>query len=176
MFNNYDNNKNYDYNNNYDNNVNQGGHSNFQGGNMGHNNNMHNNNNMMYQSGTGIENNNNNQNNNMMVGGGHGHTGGTNFVGNPGATNYSEAPGDVNHKKRYIGRLKKSQKTEIKEPEPHERNDAETLTEKYIKNSLLLGKQDLYNPLNPDPMKSLFFRLHVSGVIESANVILKYNI
>jgi hypothetical protein len=95
---------------------------------------------------------------------------GTN-TGNPGVTNYSEAPDNVNNRKKFLSRLRKGTKPNINVPENEKLGDNnETLTEKYIKNSLLLGKQDLYNPLNPDPMKSLFFRLHVTGVIESATV------
>ncbi len=46
----------------------------------------------------------------------------------------------------------------------------DSLTENFIKKSLQLNKNDMIDPLHPDPMRSLFFRLHVSGVIESANV------
>jgi hypothetical protein len=48
----------------------------------------------------------------------------------------------------------------------------DSLTENFIKKSLQLNKNDMIDPLHPDPMRSLFFRLHVSGVIESANVFL----
>jgi hypothetical protein len=89
------------------------------------------------------------------------------------ATNLSEAPDNVNVKKRYINRLRKENKQEINAPENEKQENNESLPGKFIKNSLLLGKHELYNPLNPDPMKSLFFRLHVTGVIESANV--KFN-
>jgi hypothetical protein len=94
--------------------------------------------------------------------------GGTNL--GPSATNLSEAPDNVNNKSRYLKRLKKGNKPDINVPENEKPENNETLTEKYIKNSMLLGKHELYNPLNPDPMKSLFFRLHVTGVIESASV------
>jgi hypothetical protein len=49
---------------------------------------------------------------------------------------------------------------------------SDSLTENFIKKSLQLNKNDMIDPLHPDPMRSLFFRLHVSGTIESANVIL----
>ncbi len=46
----------------------------------------------------------------------------------------------------------------------------DSLTENFIKKSLQLNKNEMIDPLHPDPMRSLFFRLHVSGVIESAKV------
>ena len=49
---------------------------------------------------------------------------------------------------------------------------SDSLTEKFIKNSLQINKQDLYDPMNPEPIRSLFFRVHVSGIIESAKVLI----
>jgi hypothetical protein len=42
--------------------------------------------------------------------------------------------------------------------------------EKNIENSLKVNANDLINPLETNIKNSLFFRLHVSGLIESANV------
>jgi hypothetical protein len=90
--------------------------------------------------------------------------------------------------KKFIGRLKKNKDDTVVNNNNDEYNTmvnsnnfknqntqkmfahTDSLTENFIKKSLQLNKNDMIDPLNPDPMRSLFFRLHVSGIIESANV------
>jgi len=42
--------------------------------------------------------------------------------------------------------------------------------QKNIENSMKINNEDLINPLETGIKNSIFFRLHVSGLIESANV------
>jgi hypothetical protein len=81
------------------------------------------------------------------------------FLPNYNNNEISQTTGDYNEtkKKTFLNRTKKKQE-EMQQ------------IEKNIENSLKVNPNDLINPLETNIKNSLFFRLHVSGLIESANV------
>lgn len=62
-------------------------------------------------------------------------------------------------KKGFLNRLRRGKEDDL------------DLVQKNIENSLKLNNNDIVNPNEMSIKNSLFFRLHVSGLIESANVI-----
>ncbi len=73
-------------------------------------------------------------------------------------------PNETKKKSFFLNRTKKKDKEEEMQ-----------LIEKNIENSLKVNPNDLINPLETNIKNSLFFRLHISGLIESANVSIKIN-
>lgn len=72
--------------------------------------------------------------------------------------------GTTGGKKTILSRIGKRKQEITKEEET-------LLIQKNIDNSLKVNMNDMINPLEMNIKNSLFFRLHVTGVIESANVI-----
>ncbi len=61
-------------------------------------------------------------------------------------------------KKGFLNRLRRGKEEDL------------DLIQKNIDNSMKINNNDLVNPVEMGIKNSLFFRIHVSGLIESANV------
>ena len=84
-----------------------------------------------------------------------------NTTGNNFNNTNNATPNVTTEKKGFLSRINKKKDKEEEEMQ---------LIQKNIDNSLKVNVNDIVNPLEMNIKNSLFFRLHVSGLIESANV------
>ena len=83
-----------------------------------------------------------------------------NTTGNNFNNTNNATPNATTEKKGFLSRINKKK----------DKEEEMQLIQKNIDNSLKVNVNDIVNPLEMNIKNSLFFRLHVSGLIESANV------